>query len=142
MMWQSLSVCALLFVGVSSTVYDVCTLYNNLENANLDGFRGYTLEDYLCLVAHASEFKTTMQVSPSDYGLFQISSSWWCDDEKTVGCKNMCGVKCQALLDDDISDDINCFARMLNDPNGIEAWEPWKKYCEGNDLTGYSKNCY
>jgi hypothetical protein len=31
----------------------------------------------------------------TDYGIFQINSRYWCDDGKTPGAKNACGVSCK-----------------------------------------------
>ena len=31
----------------------------------------------------------------TDYGIFQINSRYWCDDGRTPGSKNICGIRCR-----------------------------------------------
>ncbi|XP_053318730.1 lysozyme C-like [Spea bombifrons] len=98
----------------------------------------------VCLAKHESDYSTTAinDNGPSrDYGIFQINSKWWCDDGKTPGSKNACGISCQRLLDDNILDDIECAKRVVSDPNGMGAWVAWRKKCKGKDLSPYTAGC-
>uniref|UniRef100_A0A3B3D8Z9 lysozyme n=1 Tax=Oryzias melastigma TaxID=30732 RepID=A0A3B3D8Z9_ORYME len=47
---------------------------------------------------------------PSNYfGLFQLSDSFFCDSGNGLS-KNLCDTNCSAFIDDDITDDLECFA--------------------------------
>ncbi|RVE76596.1 hypothetical protein OJAV_G00009970 [Oryzias javanicus] len=47
---------------------------------------------------------------PSNYfGLFQFSDSFFCDSGNGLS-KNLCNKSCSAFIDDDITDDLECFA--------------------------------
>nr|DBA22272.1 TPA: hypothetical protein GDO54_013311 [Pyxicephalus adspersus] len=84
---------------------------------------------------------TSQHFSSTEYGMLQINSFWWCDDKETKGRKNLCGVLCEDLLDDDITDDLLCLKRIVKDPKGLKAWIPWTENCEGKDLSQYTKGC-
>lgn len=53
----------------------------------------------VCLAQHESNFNTgATNYNPgdqsTDYGIFQINSRYWCDDGKTPGAVNACGIPC------------------------------------------------
>ncbi|ODN02922.1 Vascular endothelial growth factor receptor 1 [Orchesella cincta] len=59
-------------------------------------------------------------------GLFQISNGWCTtDDDKEFGdCKrNGCQLDCRKLLDDDITDDVECIKR-ISEIEGLVSWRP------------------
>ncbi|MEQ2245428.1 hypothetical protein ILYODFUR_027832 [Ilyodon furcidens] len=47
------------------------------------------------------------------YGLFQLPEGLVCSDNITL--PNLCGISCNKLTDDDISDDISCVVKLLTD---------------------------
>ncbi|XP_075703052.1 lysozyme C-like [Rhinoderma darwinii] len=124
-----------------SSAIDKCTLQRTLRNSNLIGYKGYSLGDYMCLAHHASNYDTSLNRSPTEYGIFQINSYWWCDDGYTPGRKNLCQISCRALLNTNLSDDINCLKIIVRDPNGLGAWAAWRKYCKGHNLSSYTRPC-
>lgn len=84
-----------------------------------------------CIAQHQSNFNTAALGGGSYYGIFQISGDYWC--ERNYAGKS-CIVRCTSLLDDDISDDLNCLQiifdehqRLFN--NGFNAW-PSSQYCQ------------
>ncbi|CAH2273657.1 lysozyme C [Pelobates cultripes] len=98
----------------------------------------------ICLARYESNYNTAAvnNNGPSrDYGIFQINSKWWCNDGKTSGSKNACRISCQKLLDDNISDDIECAKRVVRDPSGISAWVAWRNHCKGKDLSKFTAGC-
>ncbi|KAG8566468.1 hypothetical protein GDO81_013265 [Engystomops pustulosus] len=128
-------------IGCNDTIYDRCKLIKDLNDVGVVGIKNYTVADYLCVIHHASGYDTSLHSSESEYGIFQIASLYWCDDGKTVGRMNLCGVKCSELLDKDISKDLKCFARIVRDPKGLEAWNAWAEFCQGKDLSQYITGC-
>ncbi|KAG8566469.1 hypothetical protein GDO81_013265 [Engystomops pustulosus] len=81
-------------IGCNDTIYDRCKLIKDLNDVGVVGIKNYTVADYLCVIHHASGYDTSLHSSESEYGIFQIASLYWCDDGKTVGRMNLCGVKC------------------------------------------------
>nr|DBA22274.1 TPA: hypothetical protein GDO54_013313 [Pyxicephalus adspersus] len=98
-----------------------CTIMRAIKRGNVIGIKGYTLGDYMCLVHYASYYDHTLNRSPSEYGIFQVNSYWWCADGHSFS-HNLCGVSCDDLLDRDLRDDVNCLRRIVRDPNGLGAW--------------------
>ncbi|XP_077316097.1 lysozyme C-like isoform X1 [Lithobates pipiens] len=139
---QMLIAFSLLIGAVSSKTIDRCTFIDELEKVpDLIGYKEYTAGDYVCLAHHISGFDRSLHNSLTEYGIMQLNSYWWCDDGKTPGRKNLCGIKCKALLDSNIKDDLQCFKRVLQDPNGLEAWPAWTEKCKGQDLSQYTDGC-
>ncbi|XP_038934368.1 lysozyme C-1 isoform X1 [Rattus norvegicus] len=46
-----------------------------------------------------------------------------------------------SLLQDDITQAIQCAKRVVRDPQGIRAWVAWQRHCKNRDLSGYIRNC-
>ncbi|KAB0364909.1 hypothetical protein FD754_009065 [Muntiacus muntjak] len=87
----------LLSVAVQGKVFERCELAKTLKELGLDGYKGVSLANWLCLTRWESDYNTkATNYNPSsestDYGIFQINSKWWCDDGKTPnavdGCHN------------------------------------------------------
>ncbi|XP_075033291.1 lysozyme C II-like [Mixophyes fleayi] len=138
---KTFAVILLAAIATTSLALDRCTVVRALRNGNVVGIKRYTLEDYVCLVHFASYYDHTLNRSPSEYGIFQINSYWWCDDGYTYGRKNLCGVSCRALLNTNLSDDIRCLRRIVRDPNGLDAWSVYTRNCKGRDLRLYTRGC-
>ncbi|KAM4606869.1 lysozyme C II-like, partial [Discoglossus pictus] len=85
---------ALIVVALAghSWAIDKCLIVEALRRGNVE-IKGYTMEDYLCLAEQASNYNIQL-TNGQDYGLYQINSYWWCDDGRTVGRKNLCGIPC------------------------------------------------
>ncbi|MBN3300803.1 LYSC protein, partial [Amia calva] len=120
---------ALLLLALSSVdgkTYERCELARTLKAAGLDGYRGYSLANWVCTAFAESSYNTAAinhnRDQSTDYGIFQINSRYWCEDHKTPRSKNACGIECSQLLTDNIGVDITCAKRVVRDPNGMSAW--------------------
>ncbi|KAL6097306.1 lyz [Pungitius sinensis] len=136
----------LLLVAVSSAkVYERCEWARVLKAYGMDGYRGYSLADWVCLSHRESGYSTTAinlnTDRSTDYGIFQINSRWWCNDGRTPGSKNGCAIQCSALVSDNVRVAINCAKRVVRDPNGMRAWVAWRNHCENRDLSSYLLGC-
>ncbi|KAK7807664.1 hypothetical protein U0070_006381 [Myodes glareolus] len=136
----------LLSVSVQAKVYERCEFAKILKRNGMDGYRGVSLADWVCLAQHESNFNTrATNYNPggqsTDYGIFQINSRYWCNDGKTPRAVNACGIPCSILLQDDITEAIKCAKRVVRDPQGVKAWVAWKSRCQNRDLTQYIRNC-
>ncbi|XP_040185698.1 lysozyme C-1-like isoform X2 [Rana temporaria] len=139
---QKIIVFSLLIGAVSTETLDRCTFIKELEKVpGLIGSKDYTAGDYVCLAHHISGYDISLHNSPTEYGIMQINSYYWCDDGKTPGRKNLCGISCKDLLDSNMNDDLECVKRIVQDPNGLEAWPAWTEKCKGQDLTPYTDGC-
>nr|XP_043868693.1 lysozyme C-like [Solea senegalensis] len=135
----------LLLVALSGAkVFERCEWARLLKRSGMDGYRGNSLADWVCLSQWESHYNTqTTNLNTdgtTDYGIFQINSRWWCDNGQGVTV-NACGIKCSELLTDDVTVAIECAKRVVRDPNGIRAWVAWVRHCEGRDLSSYVRGC-
>ncbi|XP_030049767.1 lysozyme C-1 [Microcaecilia unicolor] len=134
----------LLVLKSEARVYSKCELASALKRGGMAGYHGITLANWMCLAYYESGYNTAAvnNNGPSrDYGIFQINSYWWCNDGKTRGSKNACGISCSSLLNNDISNDIACAKRVVRDPQGINAWVAWRNHCKGRDLSRFVSGC-
>uniref|UniRef100_A0A8C5QSA6 Lysozyme n=1 Tax=Leptobrachium leishanense TaxID=445787 RepID=A0A8C5QSA6_9ANUR len=95
----------------------------------------------MCLALHSSNYDTSLNASPTEYGVFQINSYWWCNDGVTVSRKNMCGMVCTNLLDKDVKDDIKCLGRIIKESAGLAAWDTYNVNCKGKDFSYLTADC-
>ncbi|XP_068190383.1 lysozyme C-like [Antennarius striatus] len=134
----------LLLVAVANArTFSRCEWARVLRSYGMDGYRGHSLANWVCLSKWESDYNTRAtnynSDGSTDYGIFQINSRWWCSNGTPTS--NGCNMKCSELLSDDVSAAINCAKRVARDPNGIRAWVAWRKHCEGRDLSSYVAGC-
>lgn len=134
----------LLVALASAKVFQPCEWARTLKNNGMDGYRGYSLANWVCLSKWESSYNTSAinhnTDGSTDYGIFQINSHWWCDDGLTPS-SNACNIKCSELLKDDVTVAINCAKRVVRDPRGIGAWVAWRRHCQNRDLRSYVSGC-
>ncbi|KAK9407483.1 hypothetical protein NXF25_006257 [Crotalus adamanteus] len=128
----------------NAIIFDRCNLSAILKDNGLEGFSGTTIAEWICLVFHSSGFDTSaLNVGPraTNHGIFLLSAKWWCDDFKTPHARNYCNLSCEALRDDNITDDIQCAKRVVQKSMGFAAWTSWSIHCKGQDLRKYIAGC-
>ncbi|XP_040914860.1 lysozyme C-like [Toxotes jaculatrix] len=134
----------LLVALASARVFERCEWARILKRNGMDGYRGNSLADWVCLTKWESSYNTAAtnnnRDGSTDYGIFQINSRWWCDNGRTRTA-NGCNIRCSELLSDDVSVAINCAKRVVRDPNGIRAWVAWVNHCQNRDLSSYVAGC-
>ncbi|XP_012725240.2 alpha-lactalbumin-like [Fundulus heteroclitus] len=84
------------------------------------------------------------------YGLFQLAEGLVCSSENNT-LPNLCGISCNKLIDDDISDDINCLVKLLTEivKNGFTSehskgvWKAIKKLIDDKckNVDQYFSDC-
>ncbi|XP_076775303.1 lysozyme C-2-like [Arvicanthis niloticus] len=136
----------LLSVTVEGKVYERCEFARIMKRNGMAGYCGVSLANWVCLAQHESNYNTrATNYNPggksTDYGIFQINSRYWCNDGKTPRAVNACGIPCSALLQDDITQAIQCVKRVVRDPQGVRAWVAWKVHCQNQDLSKYIRDC-
>ncbi|XP_020495699.1 lysozyme C [Labrus bergylta] len=135
----------LLLVAVASAkVFERCEWARVLKRSGMDGYRGISLADWVCLSQWESHFNTQATNhgntdGSTDYGIFQINSRYWCDNG--TPSSNACNIRCSDLLTDNVATAITCAKRVVRDPNGIRAWVAWQVHCENRDLSSYVAGC-
>ncbi|XP_060109259.1 lysozyme C, milk isozyme-like [Heteronotia binoei] len=123
---QALS--ALLFLLIAANeakVWDKCELGREMKSKGLDGFYGYPLGNWICMAFHESKYNSSAVSSSNTdggvgFGIFQISSKYWCQYGKLYS-ENRCDKLCGSFLNDDISDDIECAKKMVNISQGMHV---------------------
>ncbi|XP_027449220.1 lysozyme C, milk isozyme-like [Zalophus californianus] len=126
-------------------VFSKCELARKLKTKGMDGYRGYSLANWVCMAQYESKFNTRAfngrnTDGSKDYGIFQLNSRWWCKNSNQPSA-NACSKTCNKFLDDNIDDDITCAKRVVRDPNGMSAWVAWVKHCKGRNLSRYLAAC-
>ncbi|XP_003793632.1 alpha-lactalbumin [Otolemur garnettii] len=119
----------ILFPAIQTEELTKCQLYPMLKDLN--DYRGITMPEWMCTLFHTSAFNTGAIVQndgSTEYGLFQISDKLWCKSKQTPHSRNICGISCDKLLDNDLTDDIKCAKKIL-DIKGIDYWLAHKPLC-------------
>nr|XP_016851266.1 PREDICTED: lysozyme C isoform X1 [Anolis carolinensis] len=143
---QTLLLLACFVEATQAKIFDRCQLAHVLKDNGLDAFEGISLADWICMAFFESGFDTEAidwhNDGTKDYGIFHINSGWWCKDESLdSSSENLCSMNCKDLSDDDITDDINCAKRIVQDPQSMGAWNQWKMHCKDQDLFRWVKGC-
>ncbi|XP_042303786.1 sperm acrosome membrane-associated protein 3-like [Sceloporus undulatus] len=129
---------------VGGKIFGRCELAQVLKRAGLEGYRGHTIPDWICMAFYESRFDTAMVDHEADgstsNGIFQINSHLWCEDYKHFK-PNVCRMHCSDLLTSNINDDIVCAMKIARGPRSLGAWMGWKRNCEGRDLSIWLKGC-
>lgn len=107
----------------------------------------HEVSTWVCIARHESQFNTSaighLNADLSgDHGLFQISDQYWCSPP---GVGLACGINCDQLEDDDITDDVICARRIYRahkrrTGDGFSAWAVYGPHCRG-DNSGFAKGC-
>ncbi|GAB1295590.1 9530003J23Rik protein [Apodemus speciosus] len=113
----------LLSITVEGKVYSRCAIARILKELGLDNYQGISLANWVCLAKFESDYNTEAKKfnhedQSTSYGIFQISSLYWCNDRKTPRSKNFCRTSCKALKNN-IKTSVNCAKRIMRDPQGI-----------------------
>ncbi|XP_075226712.1 lysozyme C-3-like [Lycorma delicatula] len=130
---------AIMFSTVTCKIFTRCTFAAELKYRY--GIRGRQLEKWVCIVEHESGFNTrAINSQTDDFGIFQISRRYWCD--KRSGCN----IACRNLLNNDISDDVQCAKKIYNtrqheSGDGFTAWLAYNDNCRGSLSKGYLSRC-
>ncbi|XP_042326657.1 sperm acrosome-associated protein 5-like [Sceloporus undulatus] len=110
----------------------------------MDGYGGYSLGDWLCLLYYTSSYNTKYKsrdmFTRNRYGIFQIDSGNWCFDGCVVS-KNQCHTRCEMMADNDLLDDIICAKRIVMSSADIYYWPAWREYCDGYDNSKWENRC-
>ncbi|XP_077024086.1 alpha-lactalbumin [Tamandua tetradactyla] len=132
MSFISLLLVGILFPDIQAKQFTKCELSQMLKD--IDGYRNIPLTEWICTIFHSSGFDTQTIVNnngSTEYGLFQISNNDWCTDNENPHSRNICGIACNKLLDDNFIDDIMC-AKKIVDIKGIDYWLAHKPLCSEN----------
>uniref|UniRef100_A0A673USF3 Sperm acrosome membrane-associated protein 3 n=1 Tax=Suricata suricatta TaxID=37032 RepID=A0A673USF3_SURSU len=91
------SLLSCLFTSSQAKVYSRCELARTLQDFGMEGYRGYSMADWVCLAYFTSGFNTAAVDHEADgstnNGIFQINSRMWC---KTLSADvpNRCQMYC------------------------------------------------
>ncbi|XP_051972268.1 lysozyme C-like [Xyrauchen texanus] len=135
----------MVLVVASGKQYERCELARALKAFGMNGYAGASLADWVCLTKWESNYNTAATNhntgGSTDYGIFQINSRYWCNDDRTPGrTSNGCKINCSQLLSNDISLSINC-AKIIGKMQGITAWYGWLNHCKNHDVSPYIAGC-
>ncbi|CAI9544250.1 unnamed protein product [Staurois parvus] len=100
---QIIGILFLTIALVDGKLYEKCELAKAMKILGLDGYRGYSLPNWVCTAFYESSFHTdNINFNPgdnsTDYGILQINSRWWCNDYKTPRAHNACKIDCSGKL--------------------------------------------
>ncbi|XP_045692008.1 sperm acrosome membrane-associated protein 3-like [Phyllostomus hastatus] len=125
-------------------VYSRCELVRVLQTFGLEGYRGYSLADWICLAYFASGFDAgALDYEPdgsTNYGIFQINSRKWCRN-LSENATNGCHMYCTDLLNPNLKDTVICAMKISQETQGLSSWEAWRHHCQGQDLSDWVDGC-
>ncbi|KFZ63289.1 Lysozyme-like 1, partial [Podiceps cristatus] len=128
---------ALLTMVTKAKVFSHCKLAHLLQGEGLDGYRGYSLANWLCMAFYEGTMNTAVQSIKADgstnYGISQMSIQLWCTDNRSPSDNH--------LLSSNITDDVICAKRNVRNTQGMDAWEGWAMRCKGRDLSEWVEGC-
>lgn len=100
---------------------------------------------WVCIAKHESAFNTSAigrlnWDGSEDHGLFQISDIYWCGETG-----KSCGVRCEALRNNDITDDVKCMQQIHAEHqrlsgDGFTAWAVYPR-CKGQS-DSFVEGCF
>ncbi|XP_078088044.1 lysozyme C, milk isozyme-like [Mustelus asterias] len=146
---KTLLILSTLLMTANSKIFERCELVRLFKNNGLDGYEGYSLNNYVCTAFYESAYNSAAlrlewakgKVLSMDCGMFQINNFWWCLGADTPVSKMNCGTSCSAFLDDDLTDDINCVKSIVKLHPGMSAWVAWNLRCKGKSLEHFVSGC-
>uniref|UniRef100_A0ABI7YDL6 Sperm acrosome membrane-associated protein 3 n=1 Tax=Felis catus TaxID=9685 RepID=A0ABI7YDL6_FELCA len=90
-----------LLTSGQAKVYSRCELARALQDFGMEGYRGYSMADWVCLAYFTSGFNTAAVDHEADgstnNGIFQISSRKWCKNLST-DVPNWCQMYCSGRV--------------------------------------------
>ncbi|XP_050741955.1 lysozyme S [Drosophila biarmipes] len=126
----ALVVLAIAAPALAGRTLDRCSLAREMSDL---GVPRDQLDKWTCIAQHESDYRTWV-VGPAnsdgsnDYGIFQINDLYWCQADGRFSY-NECGLSCNSLLSDDITNSVRCAQKVLSQ-QGWSAWSVWH-YCSG-----------
>ncbi|XP_058562000.1 sperm acrosome membrane-associated protein 3 isoform X2 [Neofelis nebulosa] len=133
-----------LLTSGQAKVYSRCELARALQDFGMEGYRGYSMADWVCLAYFTSGFNTAAVDHEADgstnNGIFQISSRKWCKNLST-DVPNWCQMYCSDLLNPNLKDTVICAMKIAQQPQGLASWEAWRRHCQGKDLKDWVDGC-
>lgn len=122
-------------------VYDRCELARELYEVHRLPWE--QVGTWTCIAEYESSFNTAAIGQNQDHGLFQISDIYWCN--RGYAGKG-CGIDCNDLEDNDLSDDVECIKRIyaehtLLSGDGFNAWTVYQPRCKGRSVN-YVVDCF
>lgn len=123
---------------IFSREYSRCELAWELQHVH--NVPSYLVPTYVCIAKHASNY-TTHTHNSKCYGIFRICEGW-CELTTAGNCK----ILCSDLIDDSISEDINCAkvvyrGHLKQDKNGFSGWGNYYQACK-TDVAKYVDGCF
>ncbi|XP_001511841.2 lysozyme-like protein 4 isoform X2 [Ornithorhynchus anatinus] len=133
--FMTLSLINCLIVSNVAKLLSRCEVANKLSDEGLDGYDGYSLENWVCLAFFASKFNTTAEHKEEDgstsYGIFQINSKEWCTNHEEHS-RNRCHHLCSDFQSSDLSNSIECAKKIIKEKEGMGHWYVWKENCQNS----------
>lgn len=127
-----------LIVSSNAKIYKKCELAQELVvQHTLDKQEA---SKWTCIADKLNTDLNTNSSSNESIGIFAINRRYWCAESSSEE-ESRCGITCDKLLDDDITDDLSCVRDVINSGKTFEAWPVYQEYCEiaWND---YFKECF
>lgn len=130
------------FIGLlDCKQYDRCEFLNILTSQyNIDP---KIAQSWTCLGEKITGLDHGVQIKGKNItfnGIYQISSEYWCENDGNKPGKG-CNVNCKQLLDENLTDDIECVQKIYNQHSGFSAWPVYESACKDIDYQDYFKGC-
>ncbi|XP_046997834.1 lysozyme c-1-like [Schistocerca americana] len=131
---------------VRAKTFERCELAQELRYRH--GLPAAQVPTWVCIARFESLFNTSavgrLSGGSLDHGLFQMSDAYWCSPP---GRGTACGLSCDKLVDNDISDDVECALRVYREHqrlsgDGFNAWVVYQRFCSRGRADHYVDDCF
>lgn len=109
------------FEAAFSKVFEVCEFAEELHKRH--NIPQKEIFKHFCIAGN--NLDTTKSTETGYVGIYGVGSKWWCGQNEAGGG---CNIKCSNLLDDDITDDVECM-QVIFDNQGLFAWAKNRDQC-------------
>lgn len=91
--------------------------------------------DWVCEAQYKSKFNTSARDRDGGHGIFSFQSSW-------CGPNGYCQISCEDLLDDDITDDVDCMREYIVQYGYFNVQKRWKDHNCAERSSGFIEGCF
>lgn len=113
---------SIMFLIIHGKTFKTCEIVTELEKL----VEVNEIYKHLCIIIYVNPALNTTAQHDTLLGLYKIDNRWWCKESLPGGS---CNILCSNLLNDDITDDVECAKTVLLNLGLEEGWRLNENRC-------------